>query len=131
MILLSTGLESFVRRGYIKGDKKVSSLAGLCWLLFSKYNTEVAKLPPTSAALKYRIFRSHFMALVLKRCNVSVQNLPHPAGFGWELENGSLVPIMTDDLPAPTGLIELVMCSCKTQCQTDRCSCRKNKLTCT
>ena len=36
-----------------------------------------------------------------------------------------------DDLPAPTGLIELSMCSCKSPCQTDRCMCRKNKLLCT
>jgi len=62
---------------------------------------------------------------------VSNQNLPDPTGFGWELENGNLVPIMTDDLPAPIGLIELCLCSCKTTCQTDRCSCQKNKLVCT
>jgi len=38
---------------------------------------------------------------------------------------------MNDDLPAPTGLIELSMCSCKSNCSNDRCTCRRNKLVCT
>ena len=65
------------------------------------------------SALKYRIFRAHYAALILKKCTLSIQNLPYPCEFSWELDNGNLVPIMTDDLPAPTGLIELSMCSCK------------------
>ena len=36
---------------------------------------------------------------------------------------------MTDDFPAPTALIELIMCSCKTGCSSGRC--KKNNLLCT
>ena len=39
--------------------------------------------------------------------------------------------ITTDELPAPIGLIELSMCSCKAECDTARCVCRKHKLICT
>ena len=102
MIWYFSGLEKFVVRGYTKSGMKANKIADLRWWLFSKYTTEVAKLPPTLSALKHRIFRSHYVAFVL-----------------------------TDDLPAPTGLIELSMCSCKSPCQTDRCMCRKNKLLCT
>ena len=95
---------------------------------YGKYSYEVSKLPPTMRALKYRIFRAHYAALILKTCTSSIQNLPDPCGFGWELDNGNLVPTMTDDLPSPTGLIELSMCSCKTGCSSGRCTCKKNKL---
>ena len=120
MIWYFSGLEKFVVSGYTKSGMKAKTIADLRWWLFSKYTTEVAKLPPTLYALKYNIFRSQYVALVLKRCNKTVQNFPDSAGFGWELENGNLVPVMTDNLPAPTCLIELSMCSCNSPCQTDR-----------
>ena len=129
---LFIGLGKFIIRGYTPSDMKlVDIITDLRWLQFSKYSFEVSKLPPTMSALKYRIFRAHYAALILKKCTSSIQNLPDPCGFGWELDNGNLVPIMTDDLPAPTGLIELSMCSCKTGCSSGRCTCKKNNLLCT
>ena len=109
--------------------KLVDTIADLRGLLFSKYS--YSKLPLTMSALKYRIFLVHYAALILKNCTSSIQNLPDPCGFGWELDNGNLVPIMTDDLPAPTGLIELSTCTCKTGCSSGRCTCKKNNLLCT
>ena len=106
--------------------KLVDTIADLRWLLFSKYSCEVSKLPPTMSALKYRIFRAHYAALILTKCTSSIQNLPDPCSYGWELGNGNLVPVMTDDLPAPAGLIELSICSCKTGCSSGRCTCKKN-----
>ena len=82
------------------------------------------------SALKYRLFRAHYAALILTKCTSSIQNLPDPSGFGWELDNGNLVPTMTDAVPAPTGLIKFSMCSCKTGCSSGRCTCKKNKLKC-
>ena len=82
------------------------------------------------STLKYRI-RAHYATLMLTKCTSSIQTLPDPCGFGWELDNGNLVPVLTDDLPAPTGLIELSMCSCKTGCSPGRCMCKKNRLLCT
>ena len=111
--------------------KLVDTIADLRWLLFSKYSCEVSKLPQTMRTLKYRIYRTHYPALILKKCISSIQNLPDPCGFGRTLDNGNLVPIMTGDLPAPTGLIELVMCSRKTGCSSGRCTCKKNNLLCT
>ena len=109
--------------------KLVDTIADLRGLLFSKYS--YSKLPLTMSALKYRIFRVHYAALILKNCTSSIQNLPDPCGFGWGLDNGNLVPIMTDGLPAPTGLIELSTCTCKTGCSSGRCTCKKNNLLCT
>ena len=111
--------------------KLVNTIADLRWLLFSKYSCEVSKLPPTLSTLKYRIYRTYYAALILKKCTSSIQNLPRPCGFGWESDNGNLVPIMIGDLPAPTDFIELIMCSCKTGCSSGRCTCKKNNLSCT
>ena len=69
------------------------------------------------SALKHRIFRTRYTALILK-CTSSIQSLPDPSGFGWELDVRNLFPIMIDDLRAPTGLTELSMCSCKTGCSS-------------
>lgn len=118
-------------RCYGRSNLKAGNIPDLRWILYSKYSNDIAKLPPTFSALKYRIFRAHYVALVLKRCCEPFQNLPDATGYGWEIENETLVPILTDELPAPTGLIELSMCSCKTNCETNRCSCKKNSLVCT
>ena len=59
-----------------------------------------------------------------------MQCLLDPTVYGWELEGDKLLPIMTD-LPAPLGLVELSMYSCKGSCLTNRCSCHKNGLICT
>ena len=129
--------------------KLVDTIADLRRLLFSKYLCGVSKLPPTMSALKYRTFRPHYAALILKTCTSSIQNLPDPNGIMLpynlrsahrlfnifqthvELDNGNLVPIMTNDRPVPTGLIELTMRSCKTGSSSGRCTCKKSNLLCT
>ena len=125
------GLEKFVIQGYQKRSADITTISKLRWYLFSKHASDISYLPPTQAVLKYRIFRAHFIALVLKRCDQAVQDLPDATCYGWEESDNQLRPILSDELPAPVGLIELSMCSCKGVCDTNRCSCFKNKLTCT
>ena len=69
--------------------------------------------------------------MVLKRAHFSIQNLPSPEGYGWELNSSLLDPIMTDNLPAPISLIELSVCNCESRCASKRCRCLKNNLMCT
>ena len=69
--------------------------------------------------------------MVLRRSLVALQNLPNPLGYGWEMINDTIAPIMTDELPAPLALIELSVCGCKATCNSNRCKCFKNKLNCT
>ena len=117
------------------GGKKLPAdikfIAQLRWYLFSKYQYDAEKLPPTLSAFKYKVFRSHFVTLVLRRSINPLQNLPSPLNYGWEIIEDSLVPTMTDELPAPLALIELSVCGCKTMCNSNRCKCFKNNLTCT
>ena len=99
--------------------------------MFSKCQCDAALLPPTMSALKFKIFRSHYVCIVLKRAHLPYQQLPIPENYGWELNGDSLDPIMTDNIPAPIVLIELSMCSCKTGCKTRRCKYLKHYLVCT
>lgn len=109
----------------------VKTLPQLRWYLYSKFQTDADKLPPTMSALKFKIFRSHYVSLVLRRACQPLQNLPSPDINGWKRQNDALTPIMTDNLPAPMAMIELSVCGCKSNCQNNRCKCRKNRLPCT
>ena len=126
-------LERFVVNVYCgpKRPQSIFTLSELRWYLFSKFQYEAEKLPPTFSALKYKIFRCHFVTMVLRRAHLAIQNLPHAANYGWEDINSSFTPILTDNLPAPLALIELSVCSCKSDCATNRCKCHKNDFICT
>ena len=109
----------------------IKTIPELRWYLFSKFQNDISDLPPTTAALKYKIFRCHFVVLVLRKSLLAIQALPSPLNYGWESNGDAYKVIMTDELPAPVALIELSVCSCKTNCVTNRCKCRKNNLQCT
>ena len=53
---------------------------------------------------------------------------PDPTLFGWSLSGKTLLPVTTDDVPAPVDMLELTMCGCKSTCT---CKCRKFGLVCT
>ncbi|XP_066928999.1 uncharacterized protein [Clytia hemisphaerica] len=124
-------IERFVVNIYGGSSNNVYTLPQLRWFQFSKCQYDASSLPPTMSALKYKIFRAHFVCMVLKRSHHPFQQLPDPLGYGWELNGTSIDSIMTDNLPAPIALIELSMCKCKTGCQSKRCKCLKNNLICT
>ena len=55
-----------------------------------------------------------------------------PLQNGYHKESdGQLKPTMTDALPAPKAIIEMVSCQCKRDCSSARCSCRTKNLSCT
>ena len=98
-------LQSWIVKSY--GGKKrpedVKTIPQLRWYLFTKFQCEVSKSPPTTAAFKYKVFRSHYVTLVLKRSLLPMQNLPSPLDYGWERVNTSYLAIMTDELPETTS----------------------------
>ena len=69
--------------------------------------------------------------MVLKRCDRPIQNLPLAGDYGWDIIEGQLNPTMTNNLPAPLSLLELSSCSCKGNCSSNRCKCKKNGFVCT
>ena len=105
-------------------------MAKLRWFMFSKYQHNSENLPPTFGALKYKIFRYHYVTLTLKRADGSKQILPSVLNYGREIVENNFTPILTDNyLPAPLVLIQLSACGYKTGCKTNRCKCRKSGFT--
>ena len=54
-----------------------------------------------------------------------------PLDYGWEINNGKIVPVTTDIEIAPKAIIELVACNCGGECSNLRCKCKKNNVSCT
>ena len=126
------GLHMFLLDLYCKSrPQHVSDVSKLRWYLYSKKQVESEQLPPTAAALEFKIKRSHYMTFVWKNACEPAPQLPNPEDFGWKLKNDQFDAIMTNAPPVPNAIVELSFCKCKTACNTNRCKCHKNDLLCT
>jgi hypothetical protein len=88
---------------------------------------EPRTLPPTSAAAKYHSLRVYQQVQVW--LGNDGQDVPADQ-WGWKVSDGRMVPILTDNPPAPQELLQVIRCTCRTGCYTMRCTCRKNGLDC-
>ena len=81
-------IEHFVMTIYTRNiPNHVKNIGELRWYMLSKYQNEAEKLPPTAAALNYKIRRSHYMSLVWKQSRKIHPDLPSPTECGWEEED--------------------------------------------
>ena len=89
------------------------------------------KLPPTSRAIYYHALRVNLQVCQWKYLKSDCLNADE---WGWKHENGMLVPVKTDQQPAPEWILKFVRCKCKTfsknTCGSMVCSCRKSGFTC-
>jgi len=110
------------------------STGNLDTLRFQRFNAKVTAnttcvqvhtLPPTSAATVFHSLR------VYLQCQVWIGNTSLQADeWGWQMKNGMYVPIKTNLPAAPEQILNVVRCNCKTNCDSKRCTCRKNGLEC-
>ena len=86
------------------------------------------KLPPTERAAYFHSLRVHLQIIVWKRLSNGHDDL-NPQQWGWKLDGGALIPIMTDLDAAPGRLLKFVRCKCKliskNPCGSNAYSCRK------
>ena len=125
--LLVSQLHRFVCLMY--GDKTAVNTNECRYNLFKsgKYSDDV--LPPNSDCLLNHIERANYQTAVWNQSLSPQMNIPSPAGHGWILDGEYKILWMT--LPAaPDSLLEIVKCTCKTGCKTQRCSCTKAQLNC-
>ena len=61
---------------------------------------------PTST-LKFKIYHCHLVSYVLKCAPKAISSLLDPIQFRWEIVDGKLKSKGTDQLPAPTEMLEL------------------------
>ena len=130
-----TTLASFVCAAYSPKGIYIKTIPELRWHLFCKQMAESDKLPPTVGALRQHVIRVHIQARVWGQSTIALQDPqldPLSLRNGYHKESdGQLKPTMTDTLPAPKAIIEMVSCHCKTDCTSVRCSCRTKNLSCT
>jgi len=86
---------------------------------------QVHALPPTAAAARYHSLRV-YLQVQQWTGNTELQ----PENWGWRNTDNKLLPIATDLPPAPAKLLCVIRCNSKYDCDTKRCSCRKNGLDC-
>ena len=103
----------------------------LRWMLFAQKSKECQQLPPTLGTLVPRASRAYFMVLVWKSLTEPCPLVPPAIDYFWEPVDGSLKPVFCTEARAPEALLELRKCNCKTGCQRNSCSCKKNNLKCT
>ena len=60
----------------------INDLGGLRWYLFTKYQYESSKLPPTKKAFEQMVLRAHYSSLQWKSSHIPSPQLPNPNDFG-------------------------------------------------
>lgn len=119
--------EQFVAAFYKGGSKAPKALDELCYLhMISPKYVAIERMPPTSRACYFHCLRVHHQ--VSTWCNLRTVLSKE---YGFKLEAGSMVPIITDMAPAPSDLLREIRCSCKNSkklCAS--CSCAKKRLPC-
>ena len=76
-------------------------------------HVEPRTLPPTSAAAMYHSLRVYYHVMYGKGKGDSMK----PEEWGWHIV-------------APAELLDIISCSCKKLCSTNRCTCRQHGLQC-
>ena len=85
----------------------------------------------TQGALHQAIACAHFQTMVWNQDLTPYPQLPPATEYGWEAEEGKLVPVTAQDPPAPATIIHLIKCGCKKTFCMSHCSCRSQNLNCT
>ena len=88
-------------------------------------NLHVQSLPPTSDAARFHSYRTFLQT------QLWLHNDMDPLQWGWEKENNRLVPRKATLPAAPDRLLICIRWSCKQDCDSRRCTCRKQGLPCT
>ncbi len=126
-------LAEFVCRAYAPKGINITCIPELRWYLFCKTMAESEKLPSNIS-----VHSDNMLAGFTCNPEYGVKQLlqsmctPIQIGHGYYQDNdGNIHPHTSDVAPAPTAVVEMVRCQCKTNCATQRCSCKRNYLSCT
>lgn len=82
--LIFDGLENFVMDLRCPNrPSTISNIKKLWWYMFSKFQCESEKLPPSKSTPREKIFRSRYTSLVWKSDHLPSPVSPDPKEFGW------------------------------------------------
>lgn len=118
--------EKFVVQLY-GGDKNVNLNTMRYLNVISPKYVPVERMPPTSRACHFHSLRVHLQVSTWQHLGTMLKK----EEFGFNIENGSVVPIVTDIEPAPPHLLQDIRCSCKSSkrlCVS--CNCARKGMAC-
>ena len=124
-------LASFVCTMHCPTGVRITEIPDLRWHLFCKNMAEGHQLPLTIGTLEEHVERIRVQIRVWCQATVMWQQLLDPLRHGYQQDESGISAITTKILPASQVFIQLVRCQCKTNSASQRCSCRRNNLTCT
>ncbi|CAC5426498.1 unnamed protein product [Mytilus coruscus] len=94
-------------------------------VLTNKTCVQIHTLPPTSNAASFHSQGAYFqMKMWMDKDNLN------PFQWGWKVANRKLVPVKCTIDAAPSKLLNIIRCNCRTNYDTKRCTCTKNGLEC-
>ena len=94
------------------------------------------KLPPIPGAKKEHIRCAYVQASIWYQDFVLHPECPNPLQLRWRQQGDRLMPVMSEDPPAPDSVLQRVECKCgdtnfeSTNTRTRRCSCKRNNPAC-
>jgi hypothetical protein len=121
------------------GNARTDTLNNIRYRMFccktatSRTAVKVRTLPPTSASAVFHSQRVYFQVQMWKKYSGDGTFTMDPLAWGWKLSpcGSYFLPITTDIPAAPPNLLQVIRCTCKTGCESVRCTCRKHGLPCT
>ena len=99
-------------------------------IMFTSGTSDPSKLPPCKDALRKKVQRANYQAYINRSCIQQKDMMPSPHGHGWIVSDDIQIDWM-DMQPAPSTVLALMWCGCKTGCTSNKCRCKKNGLRCT
>lgn len=112
--------------GDSKGDKDLNQFRFRSFIKDAAKAKKVnlALLPPTEDAANHHFKRVYHQVQTWLSFSLRAED------WGWKFENSGMSPITMSQEPAPTELLKMIFCTCKTGCGI-QCGCRKAGLFCT
>jgi hypothetical protein len=92
----------------------------------STSHVQTQSLPPTAAAAKYHSLRVYHQVQQWKGTADELL----PPYWGWKESDGGIITVLTDLPPAPPDLLQIIGCSCRTDCSSLKCTCKKHGIEC-
>ena len=90
---------------------------------------ESHKLPPCRD--KNYIFHANYQCFVWRKCLQQSPDILDLEDSGWKYENGLVLCIWMNGLPALKAVLSLLSCDCKRRFVEGKCSCMVNGIKCT
>lgn len=112
--------------GATKAEKDLNQFRYKCFIKDAAKAKKVnlAQLPPSEDAANLHFKRVYYQV------QTWLDNPLRAEDWGWKHENSGMSPMTMTQEPAPSELLQMIFCSCKTRCGT-QCGCRKAGLFCT